>query len=202
MLLDNGGSIMKNTKPTKAKAAKVQHKGVISVCKNTEGSTHVYVQADDGRSFTRDRRGDTKEFRKLSAVGQQFNAALKWHNANPPAKPIARLAKGVDSHNSPHSAAAVAAQKGKPAATGKGKPRAEKASKAKQPSRGVARKYTLAGRKDESKPGTFRTYMLSTIMGHKDTESAKAAHAKSGKYPDHKLDFNWAAQQGYIKFTD
>jgi hypothetical protein len=60
----------------------------------------------------------------------------------------------------------------------------------------------LAGRKDESKPDTFRRYMLSTIMKAKDTDSAKAAHAKSGKYPTHKLDFNWTAQQGYIKFAD
>jgi len=38
-------------------------------------------------------------------------------------------------------------------------------------------------------------------MAHKDTDSAKAAHAKSKQYPNHKLDFNWAAQQGYIAFT-
>lgn len=139
--------------------------------------------------------------RKLAVVGGSLKA-VRDHIATIE-KPKAKLARGVDSHNSPQSAKAVADQaKTAPKATNKGKSRAEKAAKTKQPARGTNRKYKLAGRKDESKPGTFRTYMLTTIMTHKDTDSAKAAHAKSRQYPNHKLDFNWTAQQGYIAFVD
>jgi hypothetical protein len=140
---------------------------------------------------------------ELTKVGEPVAALEAYLKSQP--KPQGKLAHGVDSHNSPHAAKAVADQRkaATPAkATGKGKVRAEKASKAKQPARGTNRRYTLAGRKDESKPDTFRRYMLATIMGSKDTDSAKAKHAKSGKYPTHKLDFNWSAQQGYIKFAD
>lgn len=142
-----------------------------------------------------------RKVNELAKVGQPI-ALLETYLKDQP-KPQAKLAPGVDSHNSPHAAKAVADAKGKAKAAaeptkGKGKVRVAKADKAKAPARGTNRAYKLGTRKDESKPDTFRRYMLSTIMAHKDTDSAKAAHAKSGKYPTHKLDFNWSAQQGYI----
>lgn len=139
---------------------------------------------------------------KLAQMGKLVEPLETYLKSQP--KPQARLARGVEGKMTENSRKAVADQK-QPAkaksAENKGKARTEKAAKAKQPARGGNRTYKLAGRKDESKPGTFRTYMLSTIMAHKDTDSAKAAHAKSRQYPNHKLDFNWAAQQGYIAFT-
>lgn len=172
----------------------------VSSAVNARSGNGLVVTTSRGRSIvvTRvDRR--VNELTKLGLPIAQLEAYLKDQP-----KPQARLAPGVDSHNSPHSAKAVAdARRGKAAepTKGKGKARAEKAAKAKQPARGTNRTYKLGTRKDESKPDTFRRYMLSTIMAHKDTDSAKAAHAKSGKYPTHKLDFNWSAQQGYIVLT-
>lgn len=193
------------TRKAKRAAAIASNADHIVTSKHTSDGAYVYIEAGDGRSFTRLRSGDTKEFRALSGVGKPYAAVLAYHKANPVKKPQARLANGVDARTAPQSAAAVAAQrKGAQAApaTGKGKARMEKAAKAKQPARGGNRRYKLGTRKDESKPDTFRKYMLTTIMSHKDTDSAKAAHAKSRKYPTHKLDFNWSAQQGYIVFVD
>lgn len=186
----------------KRQAAVQSNKAHIVVNKMTADGAYVYVENGAGESFTRLRSGDTKEFKKLSAIGQPFAAALKYHRDTPVTKPKAQLANGITAKDAPQSAKAVADQKTKPAkAENKGKARTEKAPKNKAPSRGASRAYKLGARKDESKPDTFRRYMLSTIMAHKDTDSAKAAHAKSKQYPNHKLDFNWAAQQGYIAFT-
>jgi hypothetical protein len=138
-----------------------------------------------------------REVNRLTRLGEPV-APLETYLKTQP-KPRAQLAKGVDAHTAPHSAKAVADQpKG-----GKGtKARTEKAAKAKQPSKGSNRAYKLGKRKDESRADTWRRHMLTMIMKNKDTDSAKAAHAKSGKYPDHKLDFNWANQQDYIKFSN
>lgn len=199
----------------KAKTAKPAKQDIItSVTISKEGDYIVVVNDTRSEMFTRHKRGDSKEFRAIAVKGSSFDAAQRWHEKNPVPKPQAQLARGIDAKDAPQSAKAVSDQaKGPKAkalgATGggvskgkNGKDRAVKADKAKQPSKGSNRAYKLAGRKDESKPGTFRTYMLSTIMAHKDTDSAKAAHAKSKQYPTHKLDFNWAAQQGYIAFTN
>jgi hypothetical protein len=175
---------------------------IITVTPARTGNGLVVV-GGDSKSMVVAAWQDTATTRKLAVVGGSM-ATLRDHVATI-AKPQARLARGVDSHNAPHSAKAMADQRAKANSaptTPKPKARADKASKNKQPSRGQDRKYKNAGRKDESKDGTFRKYMLSTIMAHKSTADAKAAHAKSKKFPSHKLDFNWAAQQGYIAFTD
>lgn len=169
----------------------------IATVLTAKGGAHIVVTDCAGNSLIRPSRGDSKEFRSYAAKGASFSALTKWVNANPIPKPQARLANGVDVRSAPHSAKAVRDQKAKPAAN-KGKARTAKAAANKQPSRGADRAYTLGKRKDESKPDTFRRYMLTTIMKHSSTASAKAAHAKSNKYPTHKLDFNWASQQGYI----
>lgn len=193
-------------KPAAKRSAKVQHKGLIAVYNTTTDQNHIYVQADDGRSFTRSRRGDSKEFRAVSQIGMSFDAALKFHNANPAPKPTARLANGIAAKDAPQSAKAVADQaKASPPKAGKAKaaaPKTGKADKNKQPSNGKVRTYKKGDRKNEARADTWRFYMLETIMGAKDTDAAKAAHAKSGKFSDNKLDFKWADQQGYISFTN
>jgi hypothetical protein len=173
----------------------------IIVSKGLATSNGTYVEAQNGKSVIVAPWQDKGATRKLMAVGGSL-AALNEHLATL-AKPTAQLANGVTAKDAPQSAKAVADQKKAPAATkGKGKARTEKAAKAKQPSRGTDRAYVAGSKKDESKPDTFRKYMLTTILKAKSTAAAKAAHAKSGKYPTHKLDFNWSAQQGYIKFVD
>jgi hypothetical protein len=195
-----------------AKTAKLRGKRVakqnadtIIVSKGLATGNGVYVEAQSGKNVVIQPWQDKATTRKLALVGESFSA-LQAHLATL-VKPEARLARGVDSHNSPQSAKAIADQqrdkaKGAPKSTGKGKARTAKADKAKQPSRGSDRAYVPGTKKDESKPDTFRKYMLTMILKHKSTGAAKAAHAKSGKYPTHKLDFNWSAQQGYIKFVD
>lgn len=180
----------------------------ITTVKSTSDGGFVYVAARNGDNFARPNAGDSKAFRDLAAVGKSYSAARDWHIANPATKPQAQMARGTDARTAPHSAKAVADEraansKSKAAAPteNKGKVRTAKAAKGKQPTRGTNRAYVAGTKKDESKPDTFRKYMLTTILKHKDTDSAKAAHAKSGKYPTHKLDFNWSAQQGYIKFS-
>lgn len=67
---------------------------------------------------------------------------------------------------------------------------------------GKMRRYTATTKPDYSRPGTFRTYMISTIRAHTDTQSANAAHAlcDNPSFAKNKLDFNWAADNGYITF--
>lgn len=188
----------KVAKLRKARVAK-QNADTIVVSKGLTTGNGTYVENGAGKNVIIAPWQDKGTTRKLSAVGASY-AALVAHLATLE-KPKAQLANGITAKDAPQSAAAVRAQSKAQPAKGKGKVRTDKAPKNKAPSRGVARTYKLAGRKDESKPDTFRRYMLSTIMAHKDTDSAKAAHTKSKKYPTHKLDFNWAAQQGYIAFT-
>lgn len=190
--------------------AKPVNRDEITTVKNDNSNAFVCVMAGDQPVLTYERNRETSVLRKLAVVGGSYKA-VKAEIAKLPPKE-AKLANGLDSKNAPQSAKAAAdsrkaaakAEPAKPAAKpAKGKTdRTAKADKNKQPSKGADRSYVKGTRKDESKPDTFRRYMLTTILAHKSTAAAKAAHAKSGKYPTHKLDFNWAAQQGYIKFTD
>lgn len=176
----------------------------ITICKHTADGSHVYVEAASGDRFARPRNGDGKEFRALSKIGMSYSKALAFHNANPAPKPQARLAKGVDSHNSPHAAKAVADQR-KDAPAAKASPKTAKAPKAeknKQPSRGAERSYTVVkGTENKARPDSWRHHMTTMIVSHTDTASAKAAHAKSKKFSGNKLDFNWAATNQFIKFA-
>jgi hypothetical protein len=204
------GSSQRNQNVTGVKEPKNAGPETISSAVQAKGGNGLVVTTNRNRSIVVlrvDRR--VNELTKLGAPVAELDAYLK----NQP-KPEAKLARGVDGKMTEHSRKAVAdnrksngaakaeAKAATPAKGKNGKARTVKADKAKAPAKGTNRSYTLGTRKDESKPDTFRRYMLSTIMKHKDTDSAKAAHAKSGKYPTHKLDFNWSAQQGYIKFAD
>jgi len=137
----NAKSTPKGRKAKRA-AAVASNKEHITVNKMTADGSFVYVENGAGESFTRLRSGDSKEFRKLSAIGQPYAAALKWHRENPVKKPKAQLANGIAAKDAPQSAAAVRAQsKTAPKAENKGKARTVKAEKNKAPSRGANRTY-------------------------------------------------------------
>lgn len=184
------------TRKAKRSAAVASNADHIVTNKHTSDGAYVFVEAGDGRSFTRLRSGDTPEFRALSGVGKPYVAALAYHNANPAKKPQARLARGVDAHNSPQSAAAVAAQR----KGGKATP-APKAGKNKAPARGQDRDYTRGKTEIKANPESWRYHMLQMICKATNTAKAKAAHAKSGKFSNNKLDFNYAAANGYINWA-
>lgn len=190
------------TKAAKGKATKrPANPDAIATVTTAKGGGHVAVISAGSEMFTRPVRGDSKEFRAIAMPGLSFNAAQRWHEKNPVAKPQAKLASGITPKDAPHSAKAVADQKATPATKGKGdKARTAKASKAKAPARGTERTYKVGSTKIAAKPDTWRGHMLGTIVKHSDTAKAKAAHAKSGKFSANKLDFNWANAQGYIKF--
>lgn len=65
---------------------------------------------------------------------------------------------------------------------------------------GRYRAYTPTAKPDVSRLGTFRHYMLSTIRKHSDTVAANNEHADCDRadWASKKLDFNWAADNGYI----
>jgi len=67
---------------------------------------------------------------------------------------------------------------------------------------GKFQRYHATSKPDYSRPGTFRTYMIATIRAHTDTHSANAAHAlcEEPSFAKNRLDFNWAADNGYIEF--
>ena len=199
----------KTTKSTvasrKAKRAKTVASNAdhITICKHTADGAYVYVEAGDGRSFTRLRSGangtgDTKEFQALAKVGLPYAAAERFNNENPVQKPQARLARGAEGRMTEHSRKAVADQK---KVAPKGKTAAPKAAKNKAPSRGAERDYTVGKTEVTAKPDSWRGYMLTLMRKHGNTAKAKAAHAKSGKFSSNKLDFNWAAAQGYIVWS-
>lgn len=68
---------------------------------------------------------------------------------------------------------------------------------------GRVRFYTPTSMPDVSRYGTFRKYMISTIRAHTDTRSANATHAQCDepKFAKNKLDFNWAADNGFITWN-
>jgi hypothetical protein len=67
---------------------------------------------------------------------------------------------------------------------------------------GKLRYYDSTTQPDVSRYGTFRRYMITTIRAHTDTRSANAAHAlcDNPSFAKNKLDFNWAADNGYINW--
>lgn len=125
---------------------------------------------------------------------------------------IAQLARGAEGEV--HSRLAAAASR-------KGQPKAKlgpdvvakvlerraagggmtKAAKNKAPSAGQERTYKVNKKANEAKPDSWRYHMTAMIMGSTNTAAAKAAHAKSGKFPQHKLAFTWAAGNGFITFA-
>lgn len=146
---------------------------------------------------------DIGSTRKLAVVGGSLKA-VREHIAGL-TKPKAQLARGVEARQAPQSAAAVRAQpkaeEAKPAKGKAAKAAAPKAAKNKQPSKGADRAYKATKKDIVAKEGSWRRHLLETVMAHSSTDAAKAAHAKSKKFPDNKLDFNFCANQGYIVFA-
>lgn len=194
--------------PAKAKRAPKQSNQTAKLAANddiiatvviSKDGNYIVASSHGGATLARPRNGDSKEFRSYATVGGKFSALKKWDAANPAPKPQAKLARGIEARQAPHSAKAVADQK-KPEAKAAPAKRAAKAEKNKQPSKGAERTYKLGSKKNEAKPDTWRHHMLSMIQKATSTEAAKKLHAKSGKFSANKLDFNWANAQGYIKF--
>lgn len=67
---------------------------------------------------------------------------------------------------------------------------------------GKFQRYVATGKLDTSRYGTFRRYMISTIRAHTNTRDANTAHATcdNPSFAKNRLDFNWAADNGYITF--
>lgn len=62
-------------------------------------------------------------------------------------------------------------------------------------------RYELTGKRDVSRLGTFRNYMLTTIiLAHTEVTAARAAHMASGMFADQTINFVWAEKEGYIRF--
>lgn len=69
--------------------------------------------------------------------------------------------------------------------------------------RGRNQAYIPTSKVDVSRLGTFRHYMLKVIREHSHTWEAETAHAKcdNPKFAKNRLDFSWAAAEGYIQFV-
>lgn len=68
---------------------------------------------------------------------------------------------------------------------------------------GRVKAYTPTTKPDYSRPGTFRHYMIKTIREHSNTLAANDAHSTCTEpsYAKNRLDFNWAADNGYINWA-
>lgn len=195
------------TKTTRKPAAKTATKPQGKIVSSTgvmNGEKHL-IKADDGRELLIPTARWVGNIRNLSAVGasmDQLEAA--WAKAN-----VTKMAAGVDSRNSPHTAKAVADNK---AAQAKGKAPAKStrtatgARKATAPVTGETRKYAevKSATKDMvMRAGSWTEYMVQTALAHKDTASANAAlAAKPFDGKARRIDWNWLANvRGYIKFA-
>lgn len=67
---------------------------------------------------------------------------------------------------------------------------------------GRNRAYAPTTKPDTSRLGTFRHYMIALMRRHSNTRAAELEHAEcdNPKFSKNKLDFNWAADNGYITF--
>lgn len=183
------------------RAAKANPDGIATVIISRD-QHYVVVSSNGGENLARPVAGDSKAFRERAVVGRSFIKLQEWDAANPAPKPRAKLARGIESRQAPHSAKAVADQ----GPEGRAKPakgvKAPKAEKNKAPSKGVDRQYKVnAKAENKARPDSWRYHMTQMITGSTDTASAKAKHVKSGKFSANKLDFNWAANNGFITFT-
>lgn len=74
----------------------------------------------------------------------------------------------------------------------------------RSPRRIKFRMYEATSKTDISRSGTFRRYMLATIRKHSNTASAAREHELCDvpEFAKNKLDFNWAADNGFINWLD
>lgn len=190
--------------------AKPKKSDVIDSVKNvTSGGSYTAVTAPGHEALLIKQNHFTGELQKLAVVGGSFKAVVALHASILAHQPAAKLANGLDARNAPQSAMA-AAKRGKPEAPAAKPAKATPAPKAAKPAKeakapatgGVDRKYKATKKEDNSKPESFRRYMISTIRAHGTTSAAKAAHAASGKFGHERLNFKWAHDNGYIVLAD
>jgi len=186
-----------NVKRLNDAKGKVKPDTIISNVHSADGS-YIVVTNAAGDAFTYPRNQDRADLRKAGAKGSSYSAFLKHLKEHPLVKPQAKLAKGVEGKMTENSRKAVEDQKVAPKAA---KSAAPKAGKNKQPARGADRGYTKGSTAITANPDSWRHHMLTVICKHTNTAKAKAAHEKSGKFSGNKLDFNWAAAQGYINWA-
>src|SRR4051812_30240655 len=101
----------------------------------TRSGNGIFVEAEGGKSLVISDWQNSAQTLKLAKVGQSL-AALQSH-LDTIAKPGAKLARGVDTHNSPHSAKAVRDNR-----TAEGKAKGSAGRKARGDAAAVAGKAT------------------------------------------------------------
>lgn len=182
----------KGATPRSIAALAPANKGHDTVAILNDGSTHpvtrmlaVGAKVAVGAVFS----AVCADYAKLQAVEDAKRSAAP--------KGPAVLAKGAEGEVHSRKAAHDSRKGVTPAKAEKTKP-TPKGAKNKAPSAGADFAYKPGKKAVEAKPDSWRLHMLSTIVAHKDTASAKAAHAKGKKFSDKKLDFSWALSQGYI----
>lgn len=190
-------------RPLEVKTSKLVAKpDVIKEVKGTTDGRYVAVTAggDNSLIYPATLAGKA-ELAKLAAVGASFKALQQWLKTH---KPEAKLATGLDGRNAPQSAMAAAESRkagkgdsgGRASASGGAVKGASKAA----PTGSTKGDFTYSvGKANDTRPDTWTHYMVALIQKHTDTASAKAAHAKSGKYAGKKLDFAWSKTKGFIK---
>lgn len=216
------GSAQSNQNVKLANEAKTSD--TITEVKNvTSGGNYTVVSATGHKPLLIPSTQFVGNLTKLAQVGKSYKAVAELFASLP--KPAAKMARGVDAQNSPHTAKAIAdaksagakhdpvaaklAKRAKSDPTDADTPAKGKAPKADKPAKAAAepkpaadRKYKATKLADNSKPDSFRTYMISTIRAHTTTNAAKAAHAASGKFSHERLNFKWAHDHGYIVLAD
>lgn len=64
--------------------------------------------------------------------------------------------------------------------------------------RGAFFNYEPGTARHYGRSGTWRDFMISTVLAHTNTRDALRAHADSGKFQDKSIDFSWLIKSGYI----
>lgn len=192
-------------KPAKLTAAQAD---LIVTSKATANSVGHYVASAGGDSLTFPSAMWKGAMRTAAAVGQSFSA-LQALYAKTKDAPVTKLANGVTGRDAPHASKSVADAKAsapkaeKPAA--KAKP--AKAAAPAKPAKGADRPYKALVKLADMpamREGSWRLFMVETILAHKSTAAAQAACDKSNTFRGKKLDFSWSARSngGFIAFTD
>jgi hypothetical protein len=191
------GSAMSNQSAREA-APKINPDTIVAVAGQRSGPPTRIVEtkkADGtpGKCVAIPQHAFVGELTKLAVVGGSLKAVEAYIATH---KPTAKLATGITSRDAPHASKAVGDQRAAPVKAD----RTVKAAKTKARAPGGDRTYVVTGT-NNAKPDSWRHHMLAMIMACTSTEAAKAKHAKSGKFVGNKLDFNWTAASGFIKFN-
>lgn len=123
---------------------------------------------------------------------------------------VRKLAKGADTKGLAKALGVLVktrlakANKPKPIRSGadyaKATPATPRAPAARRTRRGRNQYYTVTGKRNATRSGTWTHYMINAILGYTSTWDAERFHAtcENAKFRDKRLDFGWAAKEGYI----